>query len=80
MSSDFGGWTPYDYYPSKAAAVIFIILFGVVTLLHTHHVIRTRTWFFIPLVVGGYCEFLTTEGNPIALTDQLTLQSNLSDT
>lgn len=55
MSSSHGGWTAYEYYPSMAAAVIFIILFAVATALHTYHLIRTRTWFFIPLVLGGYC-------------------------
>lgn len=34
------------------AAVISVILF-VVTLLHTYRFFRTRTWFFIPLVVEG---------------------------
>lgn len=56
-SSTHGGWKAYEYYPSMAAAVIFIILFVVVTALHTYHLIRTRTWFFIPLVLGGYCTF-----------------------
>lgn len=57
-SSTHGGWKAYEYYPSMAAAVIFIILFVAVTFLHTYHLIRTRTWFFIPLVLGGYCTFL----------------------
>ncbi|KAH8431142.1 uncharacterized protein LDX57_008801 [Aspergillus melleus] len=52
-----GGWKAYEYYPSMAAAVIFILLFIVVNLLHTYHLIRTRTWFFIPLVLGGWCKF-----------------------
>ena len=54
-SSSHGGWIAYEYYPSMAAAVIFIILFIAVTAFHTYHLIRTRTWFFIPLVLGGYC-------------------------
>lgn len=56
MSSGYEGWTAYEYYPSMAAAVIFIILFGTVTLLHTYHLFRTRTWFFIPMVIGAYCK------------------------
>ncbi|KAJ5096325.1 RTA-like protein [Penicillium alfredii] len=58
MSSTHAGWTAYQYYPSMGAAILFIILFAVVTLLHTYHLLRTRTWFFIPLVIGGYFEFV----------------------
>ncbi|KAL4801940.1 RTA1 like protein-domain-containing protein [Aspergillus unguis] len=54
----FDDWKPYYYDPSMAAAVIFIILYGIVTGLHTHHLFRTRTWFLIPLVLGGYFEFI----------------------
>ncbi|KAK1150027.1 hypothetical protein N8T08_003585 [Aspergillus melleus] len=57
-NTSHGGWKAYEYYPSMAAAVIFILLFIVVNLLHTYHLIRTRTWFFIPLVLGGWFEFL----------------------
>lgn len=56
-TSNHGGWVAYKYYPSMAAAVIFIILFISTTLLHTYHLLRTQTWFFIPLVIGGYCEY-----------------------
>ncbi|KAJ5757114.1 uncharacterized protein N7511_007296 [Penicillium nucicola] len=51
-------WIAYTYNPSIAAAVIFIILFAVTTLLHTFYLFRTRTWFFIPLVIGGYFELI----------------------
>ncbi|KAF7173391.1 hypothetical protein CNMCM5623_005620 [Aspergillus felis] len=54
----YEGWIAYEYYPSMAAGVIFVILFGFVTLLHTFHLFRTRTWFFIPLVIGGYFELI----------------------
>ncbi|CAG8947389.1 unnamed protein product [Penicillium salamii] len=58
MSSDHGNWVAYTYYPSMGAAVVFIILFAIVTILHTFHLFRTRTWFFIPLVIGGYFELI----------------------
>ncbi|OJJ83949.1 RTA1 domain-containing protein [Aspergillus glaucus CBS 516.65] len=57
-STDHGGWKAYEYNPSMAAAVIFIILYIVVTALHTYNLFRTRTWFFIPLVLGGYFEII----------------------
>jgi hypothetical protein len=56
MSGGFENWEAYLYDPSMAAAVIFIVLYGGVTGLHTYHLFRTRTWFFIPMVLGGYCE------------------------
>ncbi|KGO77175.1 RTA-like protein [Penicillium italicum] len=52
------GWTAYEYYPSMGAAVVFILLFAIVTLMHTFHLFRTRTWFFIPLMIGGYFELV----------------------
>ncbi|KAJ5177407.1 RTA-like protein [Penicillium coprophilum] len=58
MSSSHPGWTAYTYYPSLAAAAVFIVCFAIVTLLHTFHLFRTRTWFFIPLVIGGYFELV----------------------
>ncbi|KAJ5951717.1 RTA-like protein [Penicillium vulpinum] len=58
MSSSHPRWTAYEYYPSLAAAVVFVVCFAIVTLLHTFHLFRTRTWFFIPLVIGGYFELI----------------------
>lgn len=46
----------YYYSPSMAAAVIFIILFGVATALHTVQMFRTKTWFLVPFVIGGICK------------------------
>ncbi|KAJ6098475.1 protein RTM1 [Penicillium canescens] len=45
-------WAYYRYYPSLAAAIAFIVLFSVSTFLHLFQMIRTRTWFFIPFVIG----------------------------
>jgi uncharacterized membrane protein YhaH (DUF805 family) len=46
----------YRYNPSMAAAVIFIILFFLITALHFYQMMRTRTWIFIPFVIGGVCK------------------------
>ncbi|KAE8164552.1 RTA1 like protein-domain-containing protein [Aspergillus tamarii] len=48
----------YHYDPSMAGAVIFIILFAGTTLFHIYQMVRTRTWFFIPFVIGGIFEVL----------------------
>ncbi|PNP84116.1 hypothetical protein FNYG_02804 [Fusarium nygamai] len=44
----------YRYDLSMVAAVIFIILFLLVTGLHTYQLIRTKTWFFSCFVIGGF--------------------------
>lgn len=49
------GFKLFYYDPSLAAAVIFIICFLATTILHTYQLFRTRTWFFIPFLLGGYC-------------------------
>lgn len=54
---DAGNFVLYRYNPSMAAAVVFIILFLVATTLHTYQLLRTRTWFLIPFVIGGFCKF-----------------------
>lgn len=46
----------YHYHPSLGAAILFIILFSLVTAAHTWKLFRTRTWFFIPFVIGGFCK------------------------
>lgn len=55
-SSQKASFDLYSYDPSMAAAVIFIILFLLITIIHTYQMFRTRTWFFIPFLLGGCCE------------------------
>jgi hypothetical protein len=50
-------WVPYRYQPSKVAAIIFVVAFAATTLLHAFQVCKRRTWYFIPLVVGGICMY-----------------------
>lgn len=45
----------YHYDPSMVGAVIFTIAFLITTSLHSYQLLRTRTWFMIPMVVGGFC-------------------------
>jgi hypothetical protein len=46
----------YHYSPSKVAAIVFIALFGITTILHIFQLSRKRTWYFIPFVIGGLCK------------------------
>ncbi|RYN71905.1 hypothetical protein AA0117_g9146 [Alternaria alternata] len=52
-----GGYYLWNYLPSMAAAVIFILLFMVTTGLIWWRMFRTKTWFCTPFVVGGFLEF-----------------------
>jgi len=54
---DPNAYVLYRYYPSQVAAIIFVVLFALTTILHIFQLIRKRTWYFIPLVVGGLCRF-----------------------
>lgn len=59
MANEDNGFKDFKYYqydPSMVAAIIFVILFAASSFLHTFQMIRTRTWFFIPFVIGGICK------------------------
>lgn len=47
----------YQYTPSVAAAVIFLILFFCTTAMHIFQAGRRKTYYFIPLIIGGICEY-----------------------
>ncbi|CAI7609549.1 unnamed protein product [Penicillium glandicola] len=49
-------YTFYNYNPSAVAALIFVALFGLTTLVHVFQMIRNRSWFFIPFIIGGLFE------------------------
>ncbi|XEV05659.1 hypothetical protein FSHL1_010946 [Fusarium sambucinum] len=51
-------WAFYRFVPSKEANIVFVVLFAITTLLHVLQLWRTRTWYLIPLVVGGVCEVI----------------------
>ncbi|RHZ61810.1 uncharacterized protein CDV56_107079 [Aspergillus thermomutatus] len=48
----------YRYDPSMAGAVIFVILFSITTIWHAFQLVHTRTWFFIPFLMGGIFEII----------------------
>ncbi|KAE8390152.1 RTA1 like protein-domain-containing protein [Aspergillus alliaceus] len=51
-------WAYYRYYPSLAAAVIFVVLFALSTFAHVFQLVHRRAWFFIPFVIGGFFEWV----------------------
>ncbi len=46
----------YRYEPSLAAAAIFVSLFALASAIHLFQMIRTRTWFMIPFIIGAVLE------------------------
>lgn len=47
------GYYLWHYVPSLIAAIIFEVLFVLVTLFHAYKIARTKTWFCIVFVIGG---------------------------
>lgn len=48
----------YRYNPSLEAAIVFVILFALTSFLHSYQIAKKRTWYFIPLVIGGLFEMV----------------------
>lgn len=42
--------------PNVPAACLFAVLFFLVTMVHTYQLFRTRTWWLLPFLIGGYCK------------------------
>lgn len=53
------GYYLWHYVPSMVAAIIFEVLFVLVTLYHAWMIARTKTWFCIVFVIGGIRKFQT---------------------
>ncbi|KAE8315771.1 RTA1 like protein [Aspergillus transmontanensis] len=54
--SEHTEWTAHHYYPSKAAGILFVVLFLILSVIHTCRLLKIRTWLFIPLVTGTWFE------------------------
>jgi hypothetical protein len=50
----------WEYVPNLPAAIIFAGLFAILTAAHTWKMFRTKMWFCIPFVIGGFSTFLCT--------------------
>lgn len=48
----------YRYVPSRAAAILFLVLFIITTAYHIYQVVRMRSWYMLVFVTGGVCEYL----------------------
>ncbi|RAK81096.1 RTA1 domain-containing protein [Aspergillus fijiensis CBS 313.89] len=68
MAGEVSTFRLYRYDPSFGAAVVMVIIFILASGFHTYQVARTRTWFFVPFVVGGYFEFIGYIGRAVSGT------------
>ncbi|KAE8338225.1 hypothetical protein BDV24DRAFT_176828 [Aspergillus arachidicola] len=50
------GYYLWLYVPSIGAAITFLLFYGIATIFHTYRLIKTRTWFCLPFVIGGIFE------------------------
>ncbi|EED22449.1 conserved hypothetical protein [Talaromyces stipitatus ATCC 10500] len=48
----------YHYYPSLAGATVMAVVFGLMTAWQLFLIAKHRTWYFIPLVIGGIFEIV----------------------
>ncbi|KAK0644835.1 Protein RTA1 [Lasiodiplodia hormozganensis] len=60
----------YRYHPSLGAAVFFVIAFIITTAYHLWQCVRTKTWYFIPLIIGGFCQLIGYIGRAMSAKDQ----------
>jgi len=65
----------FEYQPKKVPAIIFIVLFGISSFLHVFQLIKKRTWYFIPFVIGGIRKSLSYHTLPKHQADILFKQS-----
>ncbi|CZR58893.1 related to RTA1 domain protein [Phialocephala subalpina] len=48
----------WNYNPSVPAAVVVTVIFAALTIFHVFRLFRTRTWFCLPLIIGGIFEII----------------------
>lgn len=53
----------YRYHPSLVAAILFIFLFAIATIIHIVQAVRSRARFLIPFIIGGICKLPTSPNN-----------------
>ncbi|WQF89258.1 Putative RTA-like protein [Colletotrichum destructivum] len=63
------GYILYHYDPSMAAAVVFVLVFGASAVLHIYQLSRTRTWYFVPFVVGCLFEAVGYVGRAMSASE-----------
>lgn len=60
MASSKSGVVDFKYFrydPSLAAAIIFLVAFMFTSTFLLYQMISTRTWYLVPLVLGGFYQY-----------------------
>lgn len=52
----YNGYALWEYIPNRPAAIVFTILFSLLTAYHAYLMFRHRLWFCIPFIIGGICK------------------------
>jgi predicted secreted protein len=60
----------YRYTPTLAGAVIFVLLFGCTTIYHVWQTCRRRSWFMVPIIIGGIFETIGYIGRALSHNDR----------
>lgn len=47
----------YRYTPTLAGAIVALIVFAILTGVHFWRMIRARSFYFVPFLVGGICTY-----------------------
>ncbi|KAH6618357.1 RTA1 like protein-domain-containing protein [Chaetomium sp. MPI-SDFR-AT-0129] len=68
-SKPFAKFKLFQYDPNLAANVVFTVLFAVLSIWHTVVLIRKRTWYFIPFVIGALFETIGYIGRILAANE-----------
>ncbi|KAL9076008.1 MAG: hypothetical protein Q9157_003835 [Trypethelium eluteriae] len=69
IAEEMANFRFYHYEPSMPAAIIFIVLFALATILHIYQMVRLRTWFMFPFVVGGIFETVGYVGRALSASE-----------
>lgn len=51
----------YRYTPSLAAAVVAVVIFAILTVVHTGLLLRARAFYFTAFTIGGICKWSFSE-------------------
>ncbi|KAM0231807.1 hypothetical protein ACHAP5_010963 [Fusarium lateritium] len=60
------GFSFYNYEPSLPAAAAFVIIFSTTALIHMWQMLRHRTWYFVPFLIGCLFEAVGYVGRAIS--------------
>lgn len=51
-----GDFEFFRYNPSTAGNVVFVVLFAVPAAAHAYMLVKRKTWYFLPFLIGCLCK------------------------